>query len=136
MLKIKQNGFTLIELMIVVGIVGILVAVAYPAYQSHTQKVRRTDATDGILRAAENQEKFYLANSGYTRLIASIGGANTSHGYYTLSVVTNGATDNDGTTYTITATAIAGPQFSDPQCGDGNPITLTSAGQKNPPVCW
>jgi len=136
MKQLKHKGFTLIELMIVVAIVGILVAVAIPSYNAYTQKVRRHDAREGLLRVAENQEKFYLINGGYSRLIASLGGADTSLGYYTLSVTTDSGNDSDGTTYTITATANAGPQFADPVCGNGNDVTLNSVGVKLPALCW
>jgi len=133
--KISNKGFTLVELMIIVAIIGILVAVAYPSYNTYTQKVRRNDARDALLLLAANQERFYAVNNGYTKLIADIGGSETEHGYYELSVTTNGANDNDGTTYTVTATAI-GSQVADPVCGAGNDMELNSAGQKTPPECW
>ncbi len=107
----KSRGFTLIELMIVVAIVGILAAVAFPLYVSQTAKVKRTDGQSALLAFAAAMERHATVNSSY--LGAAEGGANTgkpgifyneapadgSEKYYDLTI--NAATANS---YTLRAT--------------------------------
>lgn len=61
----KTAGFTLIELMIVVAIVGILAAIAYPNYQEHVRKTRRADAQTALMELSQFMERHYTANGKY-----------------------------------------------------------------------
>jgi len=61
-----MHGITLMELMIVVVIVGILTAVAFPNYRSYVTRAKRTEAKSVLLKCAVNQEKFYLQNSRFS----------------------------------------------------------------------
>jgi len=61
----RPRGFTLVELLIVVAIVGILAAIAYPAYQSSVMKSRRADARAVLMEAAQFMERFYTVNFRY-----------------------------------------------------------------------
>ncbi len=133
MQKVVQKGFTLIELMIVVSVIGVLMTLAYPSYSSHMQKVRRHDARDALLQLAENQEKQYLINRTYSNTFADISPGKTTspNDMYNLSVV------SDGATFTVTAVAVAGAgQSGDPVCGGAVAITLTNAGVRAPIACW
>ncbi len=60
------RGFTLMELIIVVVIVGILTAIAYPNYQLFVARAKRNEAKAALLKIAINQEKYYLQNSNFT----------------------------------------------------------------------
>ena len=66
--KIEQrdSGFTLIELMIVVAIVGLLAAVALPSYSNYVKRAQRADARAQLLQAAQYMNKFYAANDSYS----------------------------------------------------------------------
>lgn len=63
--KPVSKGFTLIELMIVVAIVGILAAIAYPAYQDSIARSRRADAKTVILENAQFMERYFTQNNSY-----------------------------------------------------------------------
>ncbi len=126
-MKIKNKGFTLIELMVVISIIGILAAVGYPAYTSSVQKGVRGDGIDSLLSLAGHMEEFYLNNDTYDS--ATVINTTSSDGYYTLEITTQ--TDFG---YLLTAT----PVVTDVRCGN---LTLDSLGQKGVTVgtveaCW
>jgi type IV pilus assembly protein PilE len=85
-----MRGITLIELMVVVVIVGILAAIAYPNYQDFTSRAKRNEARAALLRLATNQERFYLNNNTFTTDMTQIGFSSspftTETGYYVVSV--------------------------------------------------
>ena len=69
----KMQGITLMELMIVVIIVGILAAVAYPNYRDFAARAKRNEAKAALLKIATNQERFYLNNNTYTNDMTQLG---------------------------------------------------------------
>lgn len=66
-LRRKASGFTLIEVMIVVAIIGILAAIAYPSYQAHVRKAKRADAQAALLELSQFMERFYTSNGRYLK---------------------------------------------------------------------
>lgn len=130
MQKGKQHGFTLIELMITVAIIGILAAVAYPSYTSYIIKGNRSAAQAQMLDIANRQQQFMLANRAYaTKAVLTTSGyalpTEVSTKYsYNITVGAGAVPD-----YLITFTAI-GTQASD---GD---LTLNSEGVKTPASKW
>ena len=130
----KNSGFSLIELMIVVAIVGILAAIAVPAYQSHVLKSHRADAQTVLLDLAARQERFIAQNiNSYATSISAANGLNlgrttSREGYYNLTVAA------DATSYLLTATAVGG-QMKDTDCLT---ITISSTGVKSGTTgeCW
>lgn len=63
--KNKQQGFTLLEVMITVAIIAILTSIAYPSYLDNVQKGKRSDAKVALLRIAQLQESFFAQNLSY-----------------------------------------------------------------------
>ena len=115
------QGFTLIELMIVIVVVGILAAIAFPSYQNSVNKTRRSDAKSALTRAATLQERWYTQSTpnSYTDVEANIGGTTSDEGYYTINAsipATPGCTVGAlNYCYLITATAV-GAQLDDTNC--------------------
>jgi len=125
----KSNGFTLMELMIVVAIIGIIASIAFPSYQDTVRKSRRAEAHAGLVKMQLQQEGFRMVNIAYATAIAA--GANNVNDpgsdYYTFSI--SGAT---ASAYTLTATAKSS-QTADTTC---TPMTINQAGTKSPAACW
>lgn len=134
----KQQGFTLVELLVTVLIIGILVAVALPNYQRSVIKSRRTDATFSINTVQLAQEKYRMNNPSYASPVdlgLTVGTATTmlsKNGHYNISV-----SNITATSYTITATPVAsGPQANDTECPT---IVLQHSGNtttQTPVNCW
>lgn len=105
----EESGFTLIELMITVAIVGIIAAVALPAYNSQIRKTRRSDAMATLSQDQTIIERCYAANFTYAAPPCTTPPTTSLQGYYSIAGVST------ATTYTVTATAI-GPQAADTTC--------------------
>ena len=125
-----KNGFTLIELMIGVAIIGILAAIAYPSYTDFIAKSARSDGLAAVMRVANLQEQFYLDNRAYaedmSELIPGTDPFITDQGFY--------SADSTGTTgFTIVATAQGIQASRDSACAT---IQLTDTGAKTPLECW
>lgn len=147
MLQRYAHGFTLIELMITVAIIGILVSIAYPSYMDSVRKTRRVEAQTQLLAGMQAQERFYTENNTYTTVVLATSGcvgaacglnyssATSAEGHYTLSAAA-GPTGSIATSVTLTATL--GTSSLDTQCGN---LTLTSQGVKGSSIgtaskCW
>lgn len=73
----KQLGFTLIELMITVAIIGLLAAVAYPSYVSQIAKGRRAECRSGLLQSMQQQERYYSQYNAYAPFTEALATAKT-----------------------------------------------------------
>lgn len=129
------RGFTLVELMITVMIIGILATIAVPSYQQYVQRARRTEAKAAMMRIMGAQERYFTVNNLYTQDPKALNyplcaGSNT----------TGSADTCEASTYNIAITPLTGadmsggflltatPKQSDDLCGT---LTLTSTNVKS-----
>lgn len=97
----RNKGFTLIELMITVAIVGILASIAYPSYIRQVQQSRQADAQGEVMELASAMEAYRAKNFSYTGANLATLAPNLSANEYYTSVLDIGA---DGQSFTITST--------------------------------
>ncbi len=129
----KQTGFSLIELMMVVAIVGILGAIAYPSYKDSVTKGRRSDGQTKLVQLMNAEERYFAERGTYTATLSNFapvdggGKVDTDSGYYKISAAACGT----GVATCVILTAEA----QTAQAGDGN-LTYNSQGAKTPTTKW
>lgn len=114
----RNSGFSLIELVVAVGVVGILASIAIPSYTMYVQRTNRLDAIRTMTYDAQALERCYSLQFAYTPCPAvNMPSAPSPQGYYTITVaVTAGVPNVSAPTYTVTAVPLASPQLADTAC--------------------
>ena len=127
--RTASSGFTLIELMITVVIIGVLAAIAWPSYQGFVEQGRRSDGQGALMDTAQALERCYTTYGAYDDTDCDVTfPRDSSEGHYEITAPTL-----SDTTFTLEATP-QGVQASD-DCGD---LTLAHTGAKGSDGtdCW
>lgn len=153
----RQTGFTLIELMIVVVIIGVLVSFAFTNYQRYVMKSNRAEAKTELLNTATRLQRCYTLYGRYNSedgcavydaLAGSEKITSEGRGFYEVDLEEESASSSSAssaapedeeamTTYTLTATAVKPPQTNDTENPiDCTTLTLSHTGAKGPDGCW
>jgi type IV pilus assembly protein PilE len=131
--RLRAQGFTLIEVMVVVVIIALIAGIAYPSYRDHVRKSSRVAAQQELLELSGMQEKIYLNSNAFTTKLTNAYDGTTAGG---LGKTSGKSTDGRYTlaltataqSYTLSATPVTGSQ----QDGDGV-IQLASTGTRTCP---
>ncbi len=132
-----RSGFTLIELMMVVAIIALLVAIAFPLFTDQIDQTRRTDAMTGLNNTAQRLERCYTLENDYTACDLDEGDTfDSPEGHFEIEV-----TGLESQTFLLTATT-QGVQARDEDCRSytldqaGRRTAATAGGDDNTEDCW
>lgn len=117
-MRTSNRGFTLIEIMIVIAIIGILITIGYPSLTEYVKKGRRAEVTGLLSEQAQILERYYSRNNLYTNAT----GLSVGNDYYT---ITPTLADQ---TFLLTATRKTGSSMATDKCGD---FTITNTGVRS-----
>jgi type IV pilus assembly protein PilE len=126
----RQIGFTLVELMVTVAIVGILASVAYPSYVKYVVKSNRAAAQSHLMDIAQQQPQYLIDNRAYAGSVSDLH-LTTPDKVSSVYTITITPSAGPPPSYTVTASPIAGGAQADDE-----DLTITSSGAKTPAAKW
>ena len=147
-----RTGFTLIEIMVVVAIIALIVAIAYPSYLEHVARSKRAQAQAAIMKTLQLQERFYTVNGRYatnaqlptlfglaagTTVYSGENPADVELAWYTMSVDNPAGCTDLTVCVNVPATPKAG--YTDDNCGTMTQNTVgarTESGTKDVAYCF
>lgn len=129
-MRSRITGFTLLELMIVVVVIGILAAIAYPNYQEFVRRGHRSAAQSHLMDIAQRQQQYFTDARSYASTVGDLNMTTPAKvsKFYTIAIVVD---PGPPPSYTLTATPIAGSI----QAPDGA-LSLDNTGNKTPSSKW
>jgi len=139
--RLRQHGFTLMELMIVVVIIGILSGVAFPAYKAYVDRAKRSEGKAFLMEIAARQERYYFDNNSYATDARNLGYGSTTpssdESHYTLvNPIDEGDSGDITTSYKLQIDTVS--PWVDDTCGGY--LTLDSKGaqgsETGDAICW
>lgn len=119
----SNRGFTLIEIMIVIAIIGIVITVGYPSLTEYMKKARRTEIASLLSEQAQILERYYSRNNAYTNAYTNATGLSTGNDSYTIAPTT--LTDQS---FILKAVRRSGSPMAADKCGD---FVITNTGVRN-----
>lgn len=143
----KENGFTLIELVIAMCIAAILSAIAFSMYQRSVTETRRTQAKTALMDLASREQSLYATTNTYSATPSTLGYTGSAFpmavgdDYYEVNVTVTPATATEPAAFELTATPI-GTQASDTECASfglnnlGQQTATNAAGANTESTCW
>lgn len=141
--KTNRKGFTLVELMVVVGIVAILVALALPSYTRYVRKANRGEAQQLLLNWANNQEIWRANDTDYASSADLNAPTHTRYTFFVRTTASDPPVAGDCVDVNPTATEYAlvacaqGDQVNDEERGDPcTRLSINQANAKSPAACW
>lgn len=131
----RDKGFTLIELMIAVAIVGILAAIAYPSYTEYVKKTRRAEAASVLMEAVQVAERYFTQNGSYAGAPIPSQSPQTGTAVYNVALNTDTSDPDVKGGFLVTATAVAGSVMAGDACAD---MSIDGLGERLPDDehCW
>lgn len=134
----KKNGYTLMELLVTVAVIGVLASITIPTYKSYSVKTRRSEGRAFAMEIMQRQEKYYTENNTYTINLSQLGYSSSTptseRSYYKVTATAA----SDGIANNVILTSVPqGTQASDTECGsfiinsNGSKSTSTSS-----TTCW
>lgn len=130
----KTLGFTLMEVMITVAIIGILASIAYPSYVDHITRSNRAEALQELTRFANLQEQYFIDNRVYSATMKDLGiGSGTNYKLPSQNYRIVPTIPANAGTFRLRAKALGVQLANDPTCTN---IDITDTGRKTPAVCW